>query len=110
MGQVIALFERAVGFYGNLVGINAYHQPGVEAGKKAAAGPPARSSKRLQQTLRAAPGQIFTAPQLAAKLGLEPQAELIFKLLEHLAANPAKGVRKTTAPSISGYSYGSTRR
>ena len=33
---LIALYERAVGFYGSLVNINAYHQPGVEAGKKAA--------------------------------------------------------------------------
>jgi len=33
---LIALFERAVGFYASLVNINAYHQPGVEAGKKAA--------------------------------------------------------------------------
>ncbi len=36
IGVLIALYERAVGFYGSLVGINAYHQPGVEAGKKAA--------------------------------------------------------------------------
>ena len=35
--MLIALFERAVGFYAGLVNINAYHQPGVEAGKKAAA-------------------------------------------------------------------------
>ena len=33
---LIALFERAVGFYASLININAYHQPGVEAGKKAA--------------------------------------------------------------------------
>src|SRR5260370_26501753 len=32
----IALYERAVGFYASLVNINAYDQPGVEAGKKAA--------------------------------------------------------------------------
>ena len=37
VGALIALFERAVGLYASLVGINAYHQPGVEAGKKAAA-------------------------------------------------------------------------
>src|SRR5437764_9023318 len=37
VGGLIALFERAVGLYAGLVGINAYHQPGVEAGKKAAA-------------------------------------------------------------------------
>src|SRR5580704_5234160 len=37
IGVLIALFERAVGYYGTLVNVNAYHQPGVEAGKKAAA-------------------------------------------------------------------------
>jgi len=36
LGMLIALFERAVSFYASLVNINAYHQPGVEAGKKAA--------------------------------------------------------------------------
>src|SRR5208283_978230 len=36
VGVLIALFERAVGFYASLININAYHQPGVEAGKKAA--------------------------------------------------------------------------
>ena len=36
VGGLIALFERAVGLYASLIGINAYNQPGVEAGKKAA--------------------------------------------------------------------------
>jgi hypothetical protein len=36
--MLIALYERVVGLYASLVGINAYHQPGVEAGKKAAGG------------------------------------------------------------------------
>lgn len=36
LGGIIALYERAVGFYATWLGINAYHQPGVEAGKKAA--------------------------------------------------------------------------
>ena len=34
---MIALYERGVSIYASLVNINAYHQPGVEAGKKAAA-------------------------------------------------------------------------
>jgi glucose-6-phosphate isomerase len=38
VGRLIALYERAVGFYASLVNINAYHQPGVEAGKKGSAG------------------------------------------------------------------------
>ena len=37
LGAIIALFERAVSFYAELIDINAYDQPGVEAGKKAAA-------------------------------------------------------------------------
>src|SRR5258705_311182 len=37
VGMLIALYERAVGFYATLVNVNAYHQPGVEAGKKAGA-------------------------------------------------------------------------
>ena len=37
LGALIALFERAVGLYAELININAYDQPGVEAGKKAAA-------------------------------------------------------------------------
>ena len=36
LGALIALFERAVSFYAELININAYDQPGVEAGKKAA--------------------------------------------------------------------------
>src|SRR5207302_10019910 len=36
IGTLIALYERAVGYYASLVNVNAYHQPGVEAGKKAA--------------------------------------------------------------------------
>ena len=36
VGVLIALFERAVGYYASLININAYHQPGVEAGKKVA--------------------------------------------------------------------------
>ena len=36
VGALIALYERAVGLYASLINVNAYHQPGVEAGKKAA--------------------------------------------------------------------------
>lgn len=36
IGALIALYERAVGFYAFLINVNAYNQPGVEAGKVAA--------------------------------------------------------------------------
>jgi glucose-6-phosphate isomerase len=50
LGGLIALFERAVGLYATLVDINAYHQPGVEAGKKAA-GEILALSERIQDQL-----------------------------------------------------------
>lgn len=90
LGMLIALYERVVGLYASLIGINAYHQPGVEAGKKAAGGVIALKLK-LAAALKAAPGQAFTAEQLASRVGGDP--ELAFKILEHLAANGA--VKKT---------------
>lgn len=84
LGMLIALYERVVGLYASLVGINAYHQPGVEAGKKAAGGVIALKGK-LEAALDAEPGQAFTAEALAAKV--DGDAELAYKILEHLAAN-----------------------
>ncbi|CAE7570303.1 pgi [Symbiodinium natans] len=36
LGVLLALFERAVGLYAALIGVNAYNQPAVESGKRAA--------------------------------------------------------------------------
>jgi glucose-6-phosphate isomerase len=94
LGQLIALYERAVGFYASLVGINAYHQPGVEAGKKAAGSVIALKLK-MAAALQAANGREFTAETLAAQLNQPERTELIFKVLEHLAANPGSKVVKT---------------
>jgi glucose-6-phosphate isomerase len=86
LGMLIALYERVVGLYASLIGINAYHQPGVEAGKKAATGVIDLKLK-LTGALKAASGQAFTAEALALRVGGDP--ELAFKILEHLAANGA---------------------
>ncbi len=93
LGMLIALYERVVGLYAALININAYHQPGVEAGKKAATGVIALKLK-LVESLKAAPGEAFTAEQLAEKAGAPEKAELAFKILEHLAANKNTGVKK----------------
>jgi glucose-6-phosphate isomerase len=82
VGGLIALFERAVGLYANLIGINAYHQPGVEAGKKAAASV-LELQRKVAATLSDNP---LTADQIAAEVG-SADAESVFLLLEHLAAN-----------------------
>jgi glucose-6-phosphate isomerase len=84
IGALIALFERAVGYYATLVNINAYHQPGVEAGKKAAA-----AVLKTQLAVRAAlTPEPQTAESLAQKTGED--AEAVFHALTHLAANDPK--------------------
>jgi glucose-6-phosphate isomerase len=91
VGMLIALFERAVGLYASMVNINAYHQPGVEAGKRAAA-----SVLELQGRLLAALAERgshgATCDELAAAVGAPDEVETVFGLLEHLAANPGRGV------------------
>jgi glucose-6-phosphate isomerase len=86
LGMLIALYERVVGLYAALVGINAYHQPGVEAGKKAASSVIALKQK-IAAALKAAPGKAFTVETLAAQINASEQTELAFKILEHLSAN-----------------------
>lgn len=64
MGALVALLERTVGFYAAMLGINAYHQPGVEAGKVAADGI-LMVQIRLIAQLNSAAGQFVPAAQLA---------------------------------------------
>lgn len=83
LGMLIGLFERAVGFYASLVNVNAYHQPGVEAGKKAA-------TEFLEQLVRvesalAATAEGIEVSSLASQLGLDP--EDVFHMANHLTAN-----------------------
>ena len=88
VGALIALYERAVGFYGSLVHINAYHQPGVEAGKKAAT-----AILDLQRRVAKQLGSsAATAGELAAKL--DADVEDIYHVLCHLAANNAAVIRE----------------
>ena len=83
VGALIALFERAVGLYASLIHINAYHQPGVEAGKKAAAAVLSLQAKALA----ALSNTPQTADQIAAAIGAAESAESIYLILEHLAAD-----------------------
>lgn len=94
LGALIALYERTVGFYASLVGINAYHQPGVEAGKKAAAAV-LQIQEKVVMALKTKTTEAVTVDQLAAAAGLAGEQETIFKILEHAAANRAHGIAKT---------------
>ncbi|NJD90341.1 MAG: glucose-6-phosphate isomerase, partial [Geobacter sp.] len=92
VGVLIALYERAVGLFASLVNINAYHQPGVEAGKKAA-GQVLTLQKLVVNLLAALPGQGLTAEAIAEKLAHPEKAEQIFRIALHLAANPDHHVK-----------------
>lgn len=85
IGLLIGLYERAVGFYAALVNINAYHQPGVEAGKKAAA-TILNLQAKVVGVLEAKRGSHLGASEISAAVG-EKDPETTFKLLERLAAN-----------------------
>ncbi len=92
LGALIALFERAVGFYASLVGINAYHQPGVEAGKKAAA--------QFLTVLAGAKKALATTPRTAVEIAGDSGVEDVYHALNHLAANdPTVHVQRGATPA-----------
>jgi glucose-6-phosphate isomerase len=91
VGMLIALFERAVGLYASLINVNAYHQPGVEAGKKAAAAV-LQLQVRVFEVLRDSE-QAMTVDEIAQALHEPQHAETIFTIVRHLAANARVAVR-----------------
>jgi glucose-6-phosphate isomerase len=92
VGALIAVFERAVGLYGALINVNAYHQPGVEAGKLAAT----KVLALQHQVLAALDATPRSAPDVAQKANTT-DIETVFKLLQHLSANG----RVTRTPAAS---------
>jgi glucose-6-phosphate isomerase len=81
LGLLIALFERTVSFYASLVNINAYHQPGVEAGKAAAA----TFLDLLGRVRGRLVSEAKTAEQVAFEADGDPEA--VYHCLVHLANN-----------------------
>jgi glucose-6-phosphate isomerase len=106
IGTLIALYERAVGFYASLINVNAYHQPGVEAGKQAAEFA-IRLQSRIFAFLRKEKGKPFTPDEIASAIGVREEVETVFKLLEHAAANVDHGIIKIPGelPFHSRYQY-----
>ncbi len=78
LGMLIALFERTVSFYASLVNINAYHQPGVEAGKKAA-GTFLELLGRVRDMVDETP---VSAPEIAERL--HANVEDVYHCLVHM--------------------------
>lgn len=85
VGALIALYERGVSIYASLVNINAYHQPGVEAGKKAAAAV-LGIQKKVVDTLEQAPSPL-TLAELADQAKISDDIETVYKIVRHLDAN-----------------------
>ena len=98
VGGLIALFERAVGLYASLVGINAYHQPGVEAGKKAASAILA-VRKKIVDHLQANQGTAQSASQIAEGIGDPDKETWVYKILESLAVNQSDSFQRITTDS-----------
>lgn len=85
IGMLIALFERTVGFYATLININAYHQPGVEAGKKAAA--KILDLKLKIESLLEKEGTPQSLEDIAFKLDENQNMAVVYRILRHLEAN-----------------------
>ena len=96
VGALIALYERAVGLYATLVNINAYHQPGVEAGKKAA-GTVIALQRKVLAHLQARKGSALSVQQITEGIGEKDEVETVFKILQHLSANKDRGVKVARA-------------
>jgi glucose-6-phosphate isomerase len=105
IGALIALFERAVGFYADFVNINAYHQPGVEAGKKAA-GELLKLKSAIVELLKAS-GTPLTLAQIVEKLA-PADADFISRILQRLCLNPHHNIVASDPanPFNSTYAYG----
>ena len=86
VGMLIALFERAVGLYASLININAYNQPGVEAGKKAAS-KVIETQRKVLDFLSKQPGTGFSVEKISKGIDAEDDVEHIFKICEHLSIN-----------------------
>jgi glucose-6-phosphate isomerase len=105
LGALIALYERAVGFYGSLINVNAYDQPGVEAGKKAAT---RLLQLQKQVSKKLVVGEGLTAEEIARSIDADP--EDVFHVLQHLASNdPHIRVAPGEEPSEDRFSVGQER-
>lgn len=93
LGGLVALFERAVGLYAGLIDVNAFDQPGVEAGKKAAR-TLLNLGARLDQALAEGGGTVET---LAEQIQAPP-----LETLWMLQRRRARGVAKVQGPQDTG--------
>ena len=93
LGQIIALYERAVAVYAEFININAFHQPGVQAYKLAAKDALALRSKVLE-FLAQHPEFSGSADELASAAGVPDNAVEVASFLDRAAVNNEAVIRK----------------
>jgi len=107
VGMLIALYERAVGLYATLVDINAYHQPGVEAGKRAA-GEVLALQARVEAALPTDEGAALDAAGAAKAVG-EGDVLRVARVLRHLAHGGEHAVARVSGTGLLAARYCSRR-
>ena len=105
LGQLLVAWEAQTAIHAGLLGVDAYDQPGVEAGKKAAA-----SILDLRAKVRKAvlTGGFRSAGQIAAAIEAPEQVEAVFRLLEYMAANDPL-VKKEAGERFCDATYGAAQ-
>jgi glucose-6-phosphate isomerase len=93
IGALVALFERSVGYYASIININAYHQPGVEAGKKAAEDVITLQAKIIDY-LSENSDSAHSVDEIADAIKDSESKETVFLICQHLSANEYRGVKK----------------
>lgn len=104
IGALIALFERTVGYYASMIDINAYHQPGVEAGKIAAT-KTLSLSKSIMTLLKGHSRSLSTA-QIVEELGFPTEADTVFRVCKRFSATGREGIQRFDGRSIADAKFG----
>lgn len=105
LGMLIALYERAVGYYAFLIGINAYHQPGVEAGKKAAAAI-LQLENNILEFFKKNKNKPLKLSEIFSKMDVpDTDKKSVFKILEYLSFSRAEINRTSDQNSLEGNTY-----
>jgi glucose-6-phosphate isomerase len=104
VGVLMALYERAVGYYSILININAYHQPGVEAGKNAA-GIILELQSKIVAFLKENTEIAHTVEAIAKGIDAAEEKEKVFLICQHLSAQTARGIRKTSSNSLDSLTF-----
>jgi glucose-6-phosphate isomerase len=86
LGALIALYERAVGLYAELVDVNAYHQPGVD---KFAAAPTIELQRAVVAFMHECTSPC-TAQHIAAAVNAD--ADAVYRLLANLSSAGSRGL------------------